>query len=159
MFRFFTNLGVMDWHETSLNLSPPAAAARLGLANGEALLFKAHRHCLSTSLLPPLLSSISAPLQMASLTHSSPLVYSKQVRAGWFYLLWPFFIRDKSALIQRYAASPILSLFWPPNSTPPRWGARFVCTVCVCVRALTLDYQVCEAFLMCGWRREKREES
>lgn len=70
--------------------------------------------------LSPLLSSISAPLQMASLTHSSPLVYSKQVRAGRFCLLWPFFIRDKSALMQRYAASlpPILLFILTPPYPP-----------------------------------------
>lgn len=42
---------------------------------------------------------------------SSLLVYSKQVWAGWFYLLWPFFIHGKSSLIQRYVTHlPLLIL-------------------------------------------------
>lgn len=68
---------------------------------------RAPRSCRCASRPAPPSSLRLLHLQTASLTRSlALLVYSKQVRAGRFCLLWPFFIRGKRTLIQWYAAPP-----------------------------------------------------
>lgn len=68
---------------------------------------------------------------------SSLLVYSKQVWAGWFYLLWPFFIHGKSSLIQRYVTHlPLLILTCSMGYQG--LGVRLHLRVCAFERAQTM---------------------